>query len=140
MEKFNPYVRSIVVRVSEARDQGDTASFDRYAFYEHMKIIAAAPPETLLCDEKNVKPYDVVNVTLPIVTTNHPMESLYIPPDDRRILAAISKAKKEEFTEDYWDRFYHWYEHEGGIGNVIAYLKELDLTIARIKLPRLPRQ
>jgi hypothetical protein len=65
-------------------------------------------------------------VTLPIVTTNHPVEALHLPPDDRRILAAISKEKKENFTTAYWDAFYHWYEHEGGIGHVVAYLKTLD--------------
>jgi hypothetical protein len=47
--RFNGFVRSVILRVSEARDLGDV---NRYAFYEHMKTYMAAPTEVLRCDEK----------------------------------------------------------------------------------------
>jgi hypothetical protein len=39
--RFNSHVRSVIMRVSEARDLGDV---DRYSLYEHMKTAIAAPP------------------------------------------------------------------------------------------------
>jgi len=47
--RFNGFVRSVILRISEARDLGDV---NRFAFYEHMKIYLAAPPDVLRCDEK----------------------------------------------------------------------------------------
>ena len=42
--RFNSFFKSVILRVSEARDPGD---FDRFAFYDHMKSITAAPPRQL---------------------------------------------------------------------------------------------
>lgn len=39
--RFNGFIKSVILRVSEARDLGDV---DRYAFYEHLKVYTAAPP------------------------------------------------------------------------------------------------
>ena len=40
-EPFNGYVKSVILRISEARDLGDVS---RYDFYERMKTYSAAPP------------------------------------------------------------------------------------------------
>jgi hypothetical protein len=40
--RFNSFLKSVVLRVSEARDLGE---FDRFGFYDHMKAITAAPPD-----------------------------------------------------------------------------------------------
>jgi hypothetical protein len=40
--RFNGFLKSIILRVSEARDLGDV---DRFAFYDHMKLFTAAPPD-----------------------------------------------------------------------------------------------
>src|SRR5262245_34156277 len=42
--RFNGYLKSVILRISEARDLGE---FDRYAFYDHMKAYTAAPPDVL---------------------------------------------------------------------------------------------
>jgi hypothetical protein len=47
--RFNGYVKSVILRISEARDLGDV---NRFAFYDHMKVYTAAPPDVLRCDEK----------------------------------------------------------------------------------------
>jgi hypothetical protein len=47
--RFNGFVKSVILRISEARDLGDV---NRYQFYDHMKSYTAAPPDVLLCDEK----------------------------------------------------------------------------------------
>ena len=56
--RFNGFIKSVILRVSEARDLGEV---DRYAFYEHMKGYTAAPPEVLRCDEKNLREHAVLN-------------------------------------------------------------------------------
>lgn len=62
------FLKSVILRVSEARDLGDS---DRYAFYDHMKSITAAPPDVLRIDEKNRAEYMIPNVAGVVITTNH---------------------------------------------------------------------
>ncbi len=50
--RFNGFLKSVILRVSEARDLGDV---DRFAFYDHMKAYTAAPPDVLRVDEKNLR-------------------------------------------------------------------------------------
>jgi Family of unknown function (DUF5906) len=129
--RFNGFVRSVILRVSEARDLGD---MNRYAFYEHMKIYSAAPPDVLRCDEKNLREYAVPNVCGVIITTNHKTDGIYLPADDRRHYVAWSDAKKEDFESTYWSSLYRWYEN-GGYRNVSAFLKQLDLGAFNPKYP-----
>jgi hypothetical protein len=129
--RFNGFVRSVILRVSEARDLGDV---NRYAFYEHMKIYLAAPPEVLRCDEKNLREYSLPNVCGVIITTNHKTDGIYLPADDRRHYVAWSDKRKENFTPDYWTSLYRWYEVEG-YRNVAAYLMQVDLADFNAKAP-----
>jgi hypothetical protein len=129
--RFNGHVKSVILRVSEARDLGE---HDRYAFYEHTKTLTAAPPDVLRCDEKNLREYAVPNVTGVIFTTNRKMDGIYLPADDRRHYVAWSERTKEEFSEDYFRDLYRWYE-EGGYGHVAAYLRTLDLSQFDAKAP-----
>lgn len=39
--RFNGYLRSVILRISEARDLGE---YDRFKFYDHLKSYIAAPP------------------------------------------------------------------------------------------------
>ena len=129
--RFNGFVKSVIVRMSEARDLGDV---DRYALHEHLKPLIAAPPDVLRCDEKNLREHAVLNVCGVIVTSNH-IDGLYIPPDSRRYFVAWSDATREETDPQYWTDLYFWYEHENGFGHVCAYLRELDLTDWNSKAP-----
>ena len=122
--RFNGFVKSVILRMSEARDLGDV---DRYGLYEHTKTLTAAPPDVLRVDEKNLREYAVMNVCGVIITTNH-VDGIYLPPDDRRHFVAWSELAKEQFPPTYWRDLYHWYQNEGGIGHVAVYLRELDLT------------
>jgi hypothetical protein len=136
MGRFNGYVKSVILRVSEARDQGDAGGgkIDRYAVYEHSKTLLAAPPTVLRVDEKNIREYSVMNVVGVVFTTNH-SDGLYLPADDRRHFVAWSELRKEDFTENYWKDLHHWYEQEGGCGHVTAYLAQLDLSGFDAKAP-----
>lgn len=48
--RFNGFLKSVILRVSEARDLGE---FDRFAFHDHMKVYIAAPPDVLRVDERS---------------------------------------------------------------------------------------
>jgi Family of unknown function (DUF5906) len=129
--RFNGFLKSVVLRISEAKDTGEV---DRFKFYAHMKSIMAAPPDVLRVDEKNLREYSVFNVCGVVMTTNHKTDGVYLPADDRRHYVTWSEAKKEEFPETYWKSIWAWYE-EGGYGHVAAYLAELDLSGFNPKAP-----
>lgn len=121
--RFNGFLKSVIMRVSEARDLGD---FDRFGFYDHMKTYTAAPPDVLRVDEKFRPEFSVFNVVGVIITTNHKTDGIFLPADDRRHYVAWSDLTRETFDAIYWTNLYDWYE-AGGIGHVVAYLRQLDL-------------
>jgi len=129
--RFNGFVKSVILRVSEARDLGDV---DRFAFYDHMKTYTAAPPDVLRVDEKHAREYSVFNVCGVIITSNHKADGIYLPADDRRHFVAWSNSVKEDFDASYWAKLYHWFE-SGGNGHVAAYLRQLDLSDFDAKSP-----
>jgi hypothetical protein len=122
--RFTGFLKSVILRVSEARDLGE---FDRFKFYDHSKAYIAAPPDVLKLDEKHVHEYSIPNVVGVIVTTNHKTDGIYLPSDDRRHFVAWSELSKDDFTPEYWTNLWRWYEAEG-YGHVGAYLAQLDLS------------
>lgn len=129
--RFNEYVKSVILRISEARDLGD---IDRYSLYERCKTIIAAPPDVLRVDQKHVREYPVFNVTGVIFTTNHKLGGIYLPVDDRRHYVAWTEATKDDFASDYWSNLYRWYA-DGGNDDVAAYLRNYDLSNFDPKAP-----
>lgn len=129
--RFNSFVKSVILRISEARDLGDV---DRYGFYDHMKVYTAAPPDVLRCDEKNIREHSVLNVTGVIITTNHKADGIYLPADDRRHFVAWSTLTKSDFNTVYFRELYRWYE-SGGNSHVAAYLASVDLRDFDAKAP-----
>jgi hypothetical protein len=65
--RFSGHLKSVILRISEARDLGE---FDRFAFYDHTKAIIAAPPDVLRIDEKNLREYYVPNLCGVVITSN----------------------------------------------------------------------
>jgi hypothetical protein len=122
--RFNGFLKSVILRVSEARDLGDV---NRYQFYDHMKSYTAAPPDVLRVDEKHLREHSILNCCGVIITTNHKADGIFLPADDRRHYVAWSDLKKEDFVDDYWNGLWQWYA-SGGDRHVAAYLAELDLS------------
>jgi hypothetical protein len=129
--RFNGFLKGVILRISEIKDLGET---DRYAFYEHMKAITAAPPHVLRCDEKNIREHAILNVCGVIYTTNYKAEGLYLPADDRRHDVAWSRFTKEDFSEAYWTGLWSFFDN-GGDAHVAAYLAERDLSTFNPKAP-----
>jgi hypothetical protein len=130
--RFNGYVKSVILRVSEGRDLGE---IDRFKFYDHTKIYTAAPPDVLRVDEKHLREHNVFNVLGFILTTNHKTDGVYLPADDRRHYVAWSDCTKERFKSDYWNGIWSWYADGGGFGHVAAYLRALDISKFDPKAP-----
>jgi hypothetical protein len=122
--RFNGFLRSVILRVNEARDLGDT---NRFQFYDHMKTYTAAPPDVLRVDEKHLREHSILNCCGVIITTNYKADGIYLPSDDRRHFVAWSDLTKDDFPPDYWKNLWDWYEH-GGIEHVVAFLAKLDIT------------
>jgi Family of unknown function (DUF5906) len=129
--RFNGFLKSVILRVSEARDLGD---IDRFQFYDHMKAYTAAPPDVLRVDEKYLREHAVLNCCGVIITSNHKADGIYLPVDDRRHFVAWSDLAKEEFAPAYWNGLWEWYER-GGCRHVTAYLAALDLSAFDPKAP-----
>jgi Family of unknown function (DUF5906) len=129
--RFNGFVKSVILRVNEARDLGEV---NRFSFYDHTKIYTAAPPDVLRVDEKHLREHYVFNCLGLIVTTNHKTDGIFLPPDDRRHYVAWSSRTKEEFAPEYWNRLWGWY-HSGGFQHVAAYVAEFDLSDFDVKAP-----
>jgi hypothetical protein len=128
---FNEFARSVVLRISEGKDLGDT---DRFVFYEATKTLIAAPPDTLRINPKYVSPYYVLNVTGIIITTNHKVGGLFLPPDDRRHFVAWSTVEPSDFSSDAWTKY--WTKlNAGGAEAVVDHLKALDLAHFNPKAP-----
>ena len=122
--RFNGFLKSVVLRVNEARDLGET---NRFGFYDHLKAYTAAPPDVLRVDEKNLREHSILNCCGVIITTNHKTDGIYLPADDRRHFVAWSELTKDDFVADYWNGLWDWYAR-GGYQHVAAYLAELDIS------------
>jgi hypothetical protein len=120
--RFNGFVKSVLLRISEARD----LEVSRYQFYEHIKIYTASPPDVIRVDEKHLQEYSITNCFGVIITTNYKTDGIYLPADDRRHYVAWSDKTKDDFTEGYWRDLWRWYE-AGGYAHVAAYLKAADI-------------
>ncbi len=131
MGRFNGFLKSVILRISEARDLGEVG---RFKFYDHLKAVTAAPPDVLRVDEKHVPEHAVLNVCGVIITSNYKTDGIYLPADDRRHFVAWSDLTKDDFPPEYWNKLWAWY-NDGGIRHVTAYLSELDISGFDAKAP-----
>jgi hypothetical protein len=129
--RFNGYIKSVILRVSEAQDLGEV---NRYTFHDRMKTLIAAPPDVLRCDEKYLREHAVFNCTGVIYTTNYRTDCLYLTPDDRRHFVLSSALKKEDFVDSYFNTLWRWYGG-GGDRHVAAFLAERDISKYNPKAP-----
>jgi Family of unknown function (DUF5906)/Bifunctional DNA primase/polymerase, N-terminal len=128
---FNSYARSVILRISEARDLGD---WDRFAFYDRMKALIAAPPDVIQINEKHLREYYVPNLCGVVITSNHKTDGIYLPAEDRRHLVTWSNLTQNDFTGDYWQKLYRWYG-SGGNAAVAEFLLSRDLSGFDAKAP-----
>lgn len=129
--RFNGFAKSVVLRISEARDM----EINQYQFYEHSKKYMASPPDVLRVDEKHMQEHYVVNCCGIVITTNHRTNGLYLPANDRRHYVTWSEREQKDYDDDYWDSLWAWYEKEGGYEDIAAYLATADISDFNPKKP-----
>jgi hypothetical protein len=132
MGSYNDFVRSVVLRISEARDLGE---LNRFAFYEHSKTLLATPPDVVRVNAKYIPQHYVLNRCCVLYTTNNKTDCLYLPADDRRHYVAWSNLKKEDFAAGFWLDFYDWYQNRNGFEHVAAFLAQRDISGFDAKAP-----
>jgi hypothetical protein len=125
MGRFNGFLQSVILLVSEARDLGDV---NRPQFYEHFKnfICSTAAPVHRI-DEKNHKEFYIPNRNAVIITTNHKAGGIFLPAEDRRHFVCWSPRELADFDADYFKKIWGFYT-AGGVHHVAAYLHTLDLS------------
>lgn len=128
LSPYNPFAKAIVLRINEAHDLGESGRFDRYAFYERLKVYAAAPPDVLPTVDKYIRRFYVPNIVSCILTTNHKSGGIHLPDDDRRHLVCWTERTKEEFSKEFWTARWNWLLYEGGASHVAAWLAQRDLS------------
>jgi hypothetical protein len=132
LARFNGFLKSVLLIVSEARDLGE---INRPQFYEHMKQIGASPPPTLTVDEKNTHPYEIPNVVGIVITSNHKAGGIYLPANDARHYVAWSPLEGPDAFEDgYFDSLWQYLDGDGK-NDVAAYLLDLDVSEFNPKTP-----
>ena len=134
LSRFNGFLKSTILRVSEVHDLGE---FNQFSFYEHLKTYTAAPPDTIRIDEKHLREYYIPNCCGVIFTTNHKSDGIFLPPDDRRTYVAWSDSSEKDFPADYWARMWRFLNDDDGDRHVAAYLAMLDLSAFNPKAPPL---
>jgi len=130
LKQYNPWVRNVILRISEARDMGEV---NRYSLFEHTKTLLAEPPDVIPCVDKYIREHKVFNCVGVIFTTNY-RDGLYLPEDDRRHYVAWSEGAQADFEDGYWNKLWRWYR-AGGFNNVAAYLHSYDLSEFDPKAP-----
>src|SRR5262249_40504140 len=108
--RFNGYLRSVVLRISEAHDVGDVHP---HTFYQHQKNTPTAPTDALPTDEKNAPEYYVLTVFHVALPPNHRLDALYLPAEDRRFDVCWSPRSENDFDPDYWPELWRYYYQEG---------------------------
>jgi hypothetical protein len=64
---------------------------------------------------------------LPLIGGGTAAHRLHLPADDRRHYVAWGDNQKADFDAEYWRQFWGWL-NAGGAANVVAYMRQLDLS------------
>ena len=108
--RFNGFLKSVILRVSEARDLGDV---NRFQFYDHMKAYTAAPPDVLRVDEKNLREHSVLNCC-GVDHHHQPQDRRHLPAGRRSpALRRLVRTNQGRLRPDYWNKLWRWYASGG---------------------------
>jgi len=130
--QFNPYAKSLVLVIAEARDLGN----GRYKLNNKLKDIITTTSTGLYVNEKGIPQYSIPNHMLVCITTNFPDNGLYVNEGSRRYFVASSKVppKDPSVPTDYFSCLHDWLEADG-FRHVAAFLRARDLSKFDSKAP-----
>ena len=126
--QYNGYASKLMVCINEMRPF--EADHSMRAFYEKLKVIGGAPPETLFINQKYRVGRWVPNLCRVFITTND-LLSVQFGQTDRRILVLESRLPfcwHEQEDPKYFVRYFRWLEEENGAAHLYAALMQRDLS------------
>jgi hypothetical protein len=131
LSEFNGYLARSKVLVINEIDFGDHR--DRRGVSETLKPMLARPPDKLVVNEKNLRPYEVPNLVQMFGFTNHRV-CMHVSSGERRLLMLWAgvvipdedRPRWEEWLTQYWD----WLQ-TGGSSRVLTYLRARDIRAFR---------
>lgn len=128
---FNAFLKSQLLRISEARELTDG---NRYTVYAKLKPITTTPPETLMINDKHIRAYRIPNAVNIVIGTNEAEGAIYTPGDDRRSYVAWSDiGRDDKHPPQYFKGLYEWFENEDGYAIVADFLLNLDISDMDVK-------
>ena len=127
---FNPFLKSVILRINEVHDLGEK----RFLFNDRIKTWVAAPPDYLPVADKGKRLHPIANVLGVVILTNHLLDGIFLKSTDRRHYVIWILVKAADFDEGYWAAYHKWCD-EGGDRAVAAYLKAYDLSGFNPKAP-----
>ena len=120
---FTPFLRSTILQISEVHEMGEK----RFGFYTLDQGLVRGTARYVDRCRQDVKEHPILNAVLPIFTTNHLTDGLYIEPSDRRTYFAWSRAQPSQFSKEFWDAYFLRLKN-GDDEHVAAFLQARDLS------------
>lgn len=121
---YNGWIQSVLLIINEVRPH-DTTHLAR-EFYEKLKTVFSAPPNTKAVNRKYANLVYVKNVCHTLLTTNDPL-TMHIPKEDRRVFVMDSPVQRGELGTEYFNALWKAY-NSGTTKAVIDWLKARDLS------------
>lgn len=129
--QFNEYAAATLVRISETANLHEMS---RWAFNERTKVLIAGNPDHATINPKYGQKFSVRMHCGVILTTNHMLSGIYIPPDDRRYdvidcatleeMGLADLDKRRAYFSDLWE----WFHNRNGASHIAAFLHERDIS------------
>lgn len=129
--QFNEWMANTLIRINEA---SNVEELSKWQFYEKTKRLITGTKATVNMKygaKFNFRPYSGL-----VMTTNHLLTGIYIPPGDRRydIIETPSMAQlgwplgiEDPGRKEYFAELYNWLKNENGFAHVAAYLASVDI-------------
>lgn len=130
---FNHYLYGVKLLIVQ---EIFTSSYrDKKEIETKLKTLAAAPPDKLSVNKKNMQPLEIDNIVNLVATTNHD-DALPITNADssRRYYAIWSEVKPK--SSEYYTKLVKWMYEDGGMDLVAGYL--INKNVSKFKYARSP--
>lgn len=128
---FNEFAAAVLVRINEAANLQDMT---KWAFNERTKVLISGNPDFATINPKYGQKFSLKMFCGVIMTTNHLVGGIHLPPDDRRYDVIECATFEEMGLTDaavraaYFTKLYQWYYQPGSRWHIAAWLHDRNLN------------
>ncbi len=123
-ESFNPHIQSVMLVINEVRPYNE--SHRASGFYNRIKPLLAAPPDSLPLHMKHMHKIYIKNVMRVFLTTNDYL-TMFVPEEDRRLFIIHSSKAQNWAKQPYFEEMFR-YLANGGKEAVVNWLLARDIS------------